>query len=643
MKKVDIFVFYYIEIIILELLFKYLLVKNILNIGLLYIFVFTIPIALFLTLITSVFKNKKVNNIFSIILSFLITLLYIFQYLFKELLSVPFSFYSLNRIDQAFDFTSIIKGIIISKINIIIILLIPFIISLLLIKFKNNNRHNKYQNITLLILIVMSIFIEQIYLIPNKDKESSAYELYYKTDDSINQIDRFGLLTYMEIDVKRVLFGYEAPLIEKAPAKVELINTPTEIKYKDNIEDINFESLINSTDDKTLKSMHSYFNSSIPTTQNEYTGLFKDKNLIFILAEGFNEVAVDEQRTPTLYKMIHEGFNFTNFYSPVFLSTTGGEFQATTGLIPTQGVLGSWYKNNNQMQYSLGYSFKDYGYSVQSYHDWTYTYYDRDKTMKTLGFDNYMGCGNGMEKLLKCEWLPLDTDMMKQTPSLYTNEDKFVTYYVTVSGHSPYVRGANIVNKHYDTVKDLNISQNIKNYLSSQVELDKALEVLINELTTSGRLEDTVIALVGDHYPYTLSSDEVSEAASYKKDEIVEVNHSNFIIWNSNMEPVTINKTGSQIDVLPTLLNLFDIKYDSRLIVGKDILSTYEGLAMFSNRSWVTDKGTYYATSKKFVPKDGIVVENDYVDRINQRVSESFAMSKLIMDTNYYQKVRGSK
>ena len=89
-----------------------------------------------------------------------------------------------------------------------------------------------------------------------------------------------------------------------------------------------------------------------------------------------------------------------------------------------------------------------------------------------------------------------------------------------------------------------------------------------------------MIALVGDHYPYYLSLDEVNELASYEKDSVVEVNRSNFILWNSEMETVSVDKVGSQIDVLPTIYNLFGVEYDSRLIVGKDILSTEPGVCL---------------------------------------------------------------
>jgi phosphoglycerol transferase MdoB-like AlkP superfamily enzyme len=239
--------------------------------------------------------------------------------------------------------------------------------------------------------------------------------------------------------------------------------------------------------------------------------------------------------------------------------------------------------------------------------------------------------------------------MAKVTVPLYANGDgNFVTFYVSVSGHSPYNSGDNIAKEHLDTVADLDYSSIVKYYLASQVELDKMLEELINDLEAAGELDNTVIALVGDHYPYTLSIDEVNEAASYKKDSIVEVNHSNFILWNSGMEEsIVIDKVGSQIDVLPTLLNLFGVEYDSRTIVGKDILSDYEGLAIFSNNSWVSDYGTYQASQRKFYPKEGMELEGEtqeeYVRRMNSRVQNSFSISKMIIDNDYYEYLERSK
>ncbi len=636
-------IYYLISLIYLEIIMKVIICKQILNTGLIYTTIFLVPFILLFTILTKAF-NEKINRIIMTILLAVITIYYEVQLIFFGLFSVPFSFSTIGLASQAFDFVTIVKDAILVRIIPFILILLPFIIRIILRKKINCTRYHKYTIISLIIMFIISYLLTFVYLQPNKKDDYSANKLYYNLDDQTSIIDKFGLLTYTKIDIKRQLVGYESEIIvekQQVPTKKEEVLD--EVVYGDNILDIDFKESGN----KNINNLNNYVQNQTPTNQSEYTGMFKGKNLIFILAEGFNEIAVDEQRTPTLYNMIHTGFNFTNFYSPVYLSTTGGEFQATTGLIPTQEILKLWKKEQPTIEFALGNAFGRLGYRAQSYHNWTYTYYKRNITMKTLGFNNYKGCGNGLEKEMDCHWLPYDSTMAEVTSKNYLGkEGNFVTYYVTVSGHSPYNTSDNIAKHHWDTVKDLNYSDPVKYYLAAQVELDKMLEKLVEKLKESGELDNTVIALVGDHYPYTLTNKEMNEASSYKKDDTIEVNHSNFILWNSEIkEPITVDKVGSQIDVLPTLLNLFGVEYDSRMIVGKDILSDYEGIAMFSNHSWVTDYGWYQASTRTFTKKEGKTLENEteqeYIKRMNNRVTNAFSISKLIIDNDYYKYILG--
>ncbi len=635
---------YTITIIYLEIITKLIMTKHLFNIGILNMLVFTIPIVLLLTLLTKSF-SKKINRTISIIIMLIITFIYGAQFVYFILFSVPFSFSSISMADQALDFVSIIRDTLVKYWYYILSIIIPFILFIFFQKKINYDRYNKHTILSIITMFIIGYLSTFIYLLPNKETK----KLYFNIDNPIAIIDEFGLLTYTKIDIKRQIFGYDAELITNnnyvPPTLEETENDePIEIIYEDNALDIDFSSL--TSKNKNIQKLNAYMNTEIPTKQHEYTGMFKGKNLIFILAEGFNEVAVDETRTPTLYKLVNNGFVFNNFYSPVHLSTTGGEFQATTGLVPTQGSLSSWKKVKPTLSYALGHAFTKEGYTTQSYHNWTYKYYKRHITMGTLGFSNYKGCGNGLEDLMNCKWLPSDIDMINVTTGDYLGkEENFVTYYVTVSGHSPYNASSNIAKKYLDTVEG-DYSKAVKYYLASQVELDRMLEQLITNLEASGELEDTVIALVGDHYPYTLSTEEMNEMSTYEKDGTIEVNHSNFILWNSEIEePIIVDKLGSQIDVLPTLLNLFGIEYDSRLIVGKDILSDTGCLAIFSNYSWVSDYGTYNANKGKFTLKEGMTLENidEYVKAMNNRVSNAYSISKLIMDNDYYTYILGSE
>ena len=632
-------------IIATEIIFKALMFHRVSCLSMIYTIIFSLPIILILTLITNLF-NKKVSKVIYYISIFLITLLYLFQYVFYKLFSVTFSFHTIGLAGQAADFKSIIIDSIKMYYGAMILLILPLIIVLI---FKRKLEFHKLRNKHLYILLIVfmaTIGISYLSLIPNKNKLYSANSLYYKINDSEKTIDKFGLLTAMRLDIKRVIFGFEE----------KLVNAPTDISDKSkeennpekvityNITNIDFESLKSRESNQTVKNLYDYFASSNPSNQNDYTGYFKGKNLIFILAEGFNSIAVSEELTPTLYKLTHSSFVFNNYYSPVFLSTTGGEFQATTGLIPTQEILKVWKNRTPEITYALGHQFNKVGYNVNAYHNWTYSYYQRNKTMPTLGYKNYLGCKNGLEKEISCRWLPSDVDMMEVTVPKYSSSDSFMTYYISVSGHAPYNFGGgnSIAKKNRSLVSNLPYSEPVKAYIATQIEFDRSIERLINKLDEAGKLDDTVIVITGDHYPYTLTNQEINEVSDYKRDDVVETNRSNLIIWNSAMnETIEVNKVGSQIDVLPTILNLFGIEYDSRLIIGKDILSDYPGLAIFSNRSWVSDKGTYFSKSKKFEPKENAEVDDSYVNNMNVEVANRFTISSQIINNNIYKKILG--
>lgn len=634
--------FWYMTILLLylEIILKLITFKSLSGIS--YTLSFSIPFILILYLIINIFHEKG-NKILCYLITIIFSTYYGFQCIFYRLFSNIFSFNTIALASDIGEFKSMIFTTITGNIITIILYLIPFIL-LIIFRNKIEFKRTKPNKIFLaLIFCFIAYFINLATLYINKSDVYSAYNLYYNINSEIKNVEKFGLATTTRLDIKRIIFGFEEKLTsEKNPDNNNTStppNNPT-LTPKFNKIEIDFTKLIAEEQNSTIKNILSYFQNSEPTNQNDYTGMFKDKNLIFILAEGFNTIAVNKELTPTLYKLTHEGFIFNNYYSPVFLSTTGGEFQATTGLIPTQETLSNWKKYQPTIKYALGNSFANIGYKTQSYHNWTYTYYKRNNTMPTLGFENYLGCGNGLEELISCEWLPSDLDMINKTLPFYQNQEKFATYYVSVSGHAPYVYNSNgnsIALKNKDAVADLPYSDNVKAYLATQIEFDKALEALIKSLEQAGILDDTVISFVGDHYPYTLTLNEINELSTYERDEVIEVNRSNFVIWNNKMtKPIIIDKVGSQIDVLPTLLNLFGIEYDSRLIVGKDILSESPGLAIFSDRSWVSDYGVYRSGHFSLKDNKSLPNELEYIESINNIVSNRFTISNQIIKYKIY-------
>lgn len=636
MKNFKIFVIFELILLYFELLFKFINFGFSFNLTFLYTILFITILSLFLTTICSLFKPKT-NKILSYVFLGIITLWFGIEIVFKQIFNTFFSLSVFTIADQATSFIGTAIQEIIKNIFYIILLLIPII---LLIIFRKKVIFKKVN------VLVSSIFFF-VYILGTifclNFTSGEANELFYKVNNLDINLDRFGVLISTYLDFKKTVFGFEED-ISIDDVNINKVDDDKNIEsgeYGYNNLNYDFDKLYNDTKDKNIKSITQYVMNDTGTKKNEYTGLFEGKNLVFFMAESFNEIGVSEELTPTLYKLVNSGFVFENFYTPLNLSTIGGEYQDITGLMANSSILSTWRKGKNYYPYGLGNVFKNLGYTVNAYHNNSYRFQDRDKYLKAVGFDNYLGRYNGLEKRMKFPWPASDDDMVNVTIDDYIDSDKFMTYYVTVSGHYGYTPSeSSMAKKNWDYVKDLPYSEATRGYLASQIELDKALASLIKKLEEKDKLKDTVIVLVADHYPYALSLSEINQVSSYEKDKIIEINRSNLILWNSELETTKISKVSSQIDVIPTVYNLFGIEYDSRLFVGKDILSTEPGLAMFSNRSWVSDKGKYFSSNKKFVPNDGEEVNDDYIKSMNNIVSNKLNISKLITSTNYYEATR---
>ena len=231
-----------------------------------------------------------------------------------------------------------------------------------------------------------------------------------------------------------------------------------------------------------------------------------------------------------------------------------------------------------------------------------------------------------------------DWEMMEEIVPRFVQEDQFMVYCLTVSGHLNYGYEDNAMSRrHWALVEDLSYSERVKGYLASQVELERAVRSLLDQLAAAGKLEDTVIVLSGDHYPYGLTDEEYSELLGHPVDPVFEIYENTLIVWNSQMgKPVTIDKYCSSLDIMPTLANLFGLEYDSRLLAGRDILSDAPGLVIFSNYSFITEQGKYDSTMDLFECWDGSAPDETYLDQALAEVQNRVAYSVAILDHDYY-------
>lgn len=604
--------------------------------------IFTVLSTIFIDLITSLF-TKKVNKWLMIIINYFLSVLFIAQIINYRFYGNVISIYSIIHGGQVFGFLSAIFSVLWQNIICVILLLIPIPLYIIFNKkIETDNLSWKVilkKNGLLIIVFILSLLSLQT----DKKEIYSAKNLYYYRHAPLETVKKLGMLTTLRLDLERTITGFEENLTKVTDLNLPEVkeDTKNEDKIKYNIEDIDFLKLAEEETKTEIKNIHYYMANETPTKQNKYTGMFKDKNLIVITAEAFSPIAVNEALTPTLYKLVNQGFTFTNFYSPIYyVSTSDGEYVSLTSLLPKESVWSFYKSSKNYLPYVYGNVFKNLGYETYAFHDGQYKYYDRNLSHPNMGY-KYMACGNGLEKLMNCKkWPQSDLEMINATFDIYSNEEKFVAYYMSISGHLEYnFYGNNMANKNKALVADTEYSDKIKAYIACQIELDKALEELINKLKEKDILDDTVIVLSADHYPYGLTNNDINSVTPLE-DAKFDIHKNNLIIWSNTMKKnIKIDKIAESLDILPTILNLFGINYDSRLLIGKDILSDTDGLVILNDRSWITKYGKYNASTQKFTSLTEEEIPENYVNKINEIVANKFVISKNILDTNYYKHV----
>lgn len=448
---------------------------------------------------------------------------------------------------------------------------------------------------------------------------------------------------------------YEAPPVSETTETEITSETEEEAaaaELGDNIMDIDFDAALKRNPSSVIAELNSYVQTLAPTNKNKYTGIFEGKNLILICAEAFSDAAVSEELTPTLYRLSHNGIYFSDYYQPTWGgSTTTGEFSFVTGLVPESGLESMLKIQDNNNYFTLGNQLQRLNYTSCAFHNGQADYYSRNLTHKNLGYDDFLAFGSGLENMIRI--YADDSAMIDGTIDEYIGRQPFSLYYMTVSGHFSYTADNIKVRNNLQRVLEVYGSRYMDKtnyYLCYQMELDRAMEILVQKLEDAGIADDTVICITADHYPYGLelnqtygnTVDYLTDLYGYKHSAPWEKDRNSWILWSGCFEneykeyACEISAPTYSLDIVPTLSNLFGLEYDSRLLVGRDVFSDAEPLVIWNNQSWVTDKGRYNSRTRTFTPADGFNAGNEYAEYINNIVKNKIYFSYRTAESDYY-------
>lgn len=591
-----------------------------------------------MTMLATIFRNERVNNWFAAILLQLTSIVFMIIHFVGLEFNIYIGPHSVigGANGVATEAGNYILSIVLGNWPTILLFEAPIIIYVLCLAIFKLPLFRRFKATGYIQILIITAVFECAAGIPLCNM-SPSWEFLSSEFNFDTAVKYFDLQTAVKLD--SIYSIVKNPF--KQSYKIE--NVPPVITDPENynIMDIDMDRLIDECTDPDIMKIHEYVNSLMPSAKNEYTGIFEGKNLIQLTAESFTPYLLDEDLTPVLYRLVNNGFVFENYYQPLWNgSTTTGEFQILTSLLPSNGFYSMLETADNNMYLTIGNQFLRKGYTSIAYHNGTHTYFSRNLTHCNLGYSKFIANGSGMTGLSGDRaWPQSDVEMMEYAVPRFIDKSPFNIYFMTLSGHSKYDSTNFIVNKNIDEVKvwaaekGYDFTPTVLSYYAANLEYEKAMEYLLQCLEEKGILDNTVIVITGDHYPYSLSDDYVIDDTGHVEYFDVETNlvnlfgfvpenetdyaHNSLVIWTPEMEgnnSVVITDPVYSVDILPTLSNLFGFDFDSRLLVGRDVLAPETSpLVIFSDYSWLTDLGFYNATTKEFIPSDQLASTKEAV------------------------------
>ncbi|MBQ6569680.1 MAG: sulfatase-like hydrolase/transferase, partial [Clostridia bacterium] len=491
LEKIKLSLFYSLIIILWETVL-HLLTFGWLRQESLYMLAFSVPVGCVLALIRSLFKNKA-GRYASQVIMILLTLLYCSQYIYSCIFG---SFFSVFQIGMGGDaITSFWKETISTigeSVPQLVLLSLPLVLyELFFFLYKKPVTTYKFK--PAMVALAVTLALHGLCLLSlNVDGKNyySFKDIYFSNSTSTDRsIEILGVVTTTRLEAQHMIFGTADNQlgivdveIPKAPGMggadgqgtgttdVETV-VPTE--NLNIIPAIDFEYLKTLNSQNAVDTLNEYFAEQTASNKNEYTGLFKDYNLIVMCCESFHPALVSPEFTPTLYRLSHEGIIFNNFYNCYLNNTTNGEYTLCMGNFPDLSRSksnGSFHNSReNYLPFCLGNMFNSIGVKSYGYHNYLGSYYDRESTHPNMGYEcKFADAG----MTFSTSWPASDLEMLEQSVDDYINNDRFHAYYMTFSGHYKYNFSINpMAARNQNKVYNLDYSDPVKAYLACNYEL----------------------------------------------------------------------------------------------------------------------------------------------------------------------------
>ncbi len=319
-----------------------------------------------------------------------------------------------------------------------------------------------------------------------------------------------------------------------------------------------------------------------------------DMNLVIIQVEAMQEFVVDleiegEMVTPFLNKLKEDALYFENIYHQVAAgNTSDAEFLLNVGLHPAPvGAVNYLHATNKFI--TLGELLKAKSYENTGFHGYQASFWNREVVYSNYMFDDFISKEDfELDEIVG--WAISDVSFYRQAMDVSIQNSPFYSFLVTLSSHHPYDAfiGYEPFTGEYENTQ-------VGNYLKSMRYVDESIEGLFERLETEGVLEETIVVIYGDHSGlYQDQKAALSGLLGLSDHYVAWESIQKVPLWIVMPEAAktgTISKTGGQVDILPTILDIMGLEHP--LTLGESLLVEGPGYAIKRDGSIFTDDYYY--------------------------------------------------
>lgn len=388
-----------------------------------------------------------------------------------------------------------------------------------------------------------------------------------------------------------------------------------------------------------------YFAAREPHKTNTMTGRYVGKNVVLVLMESMDDFLITEEETPTLYRLMDEGINFTQFYTPGYgtARTLNTEFCMNTGIyLPTEGAYIFDYLENSFNQ-TLASQLVNAGYSAEVFHYNTPDFYSRGELEPAVGYGAYHSYGEYLdpenESQIYSDCMLFDVQALCDR---FFREGKTLNTIITRSAHLGYSYEEELsayALSVYPEYRDKYPDEEEACIRAKARLVDDMFARLLTELESNGLLQDTVIIGITDHYAYGMEDEELLMQLS-GVEQTVMLERTPCFVWSADGEDMDVDKTLATVDFLPTVLNLLGIDSTYEYLGHDAFDESYPGYVLFPDGSWF--KGGIVCRIKVngepeiIVNLSGKELSTEEAQKMAETAQTFIRINNLLLEKDYY-------